>query len=85
MVELVCTDGRSNPISTVGVLHNDIKCNNILLSQSVSTPNESDQEILDDKHTRVHIVVIDFGMATFISRLRLTENELSYKICTYCS
>ena len=62
----------------VEVLHNDIKCNNILLSQSVSTLKEYDPEISDYEHIRVQIVVIDFGMASLISenkRLRLTENE----------
>ena len=62
----------------IGVLHNDTKCNNILLSQSVSTLREYDPEIRDEEHIRVQIVVIDFGMASFISenkRLRLTENE----------
>ena len=52
----------------IGVLHNDIKCNNILLSQSVSTLREYDPEIRDDERIRVQIVVIDFGMASFIRK-----------------
>lgn len=61
-----------------GVLHNDIKGTNILLSQSVST--EPDPE-LGDEHVRMQVVVIDFGMATLIGenkRLRLTENDKAH-------
>ena len=56
------------------VLHNDIKSNNMLVAQSVSTEPEPE---LGPDNVRVQIVVIDFGMASSIAdnkRLRKREN-----------
>ena len=59
-----------------GVLHNDIKANNLLIAESIST--EPDEDLGIDK-ARVQAVVIDFGMASNIQdkkRLRLSGNEI---------
>ena len=58
------------------VLHNDVKANNLLIAESIST--EPDEDLGIDK-ARVQAVVIDFGMASNIQdkkRLRLSENEM---------
>ena len=58
----------------IGILHNDLKSNNVLLTRPLSTePLQSDTRCL-------HVVLIDFGKATYITdfkRLKLNGIEMA--------